>query len=127
MLTPQTAARFAAGFKQLIDVGMRFKLRDEIYQRRWDPERSRDRLVHDLPEDPTGLPDIVEDFLYSVLPLCKNENSPYFLGFGDTGDDPAALAGGLLGLFTQQNLINQSFDAPSATFVEIAYCAGFGS
>jgi len=120
MLTPQTAARFAAGFKQLIDVGMRFKLRDEIYQRRWDPERIRDRLVHDLPEDPTVLPDIVEDFLYSVLPLCKNENSPYFLGFGDTGDDPAALAGGLLGLFTQQNLINQSFDAPSATFVEIA-------
>lgn len=119
-LTPQTATRHAAVFKQLIDIGVRFKLRDEIYLRRWEPERIRDRLVHDLPDDPTALPEIIEDFLYSVLPLCKNENSPYFLGFGDTGDDPAALAGGLLGLFTQQNLINQSFDAPSATFVEIA-------
>lgn len=120
MLTSQTAPRFAAVFKQLIDIGVRFKLRDEIYLRRWAPERIRDLLVRDLPDEPTVLPDIVEDFLYSVLPLCKNENSPYFLGFGDTGDDPAALAGGLLGLFTQQNLINQSFDAPSATFVEIA-------
>ncbi len=120
MLTPQTATRFATVFKQLIDIGVRFKLRDEIYVRRWEPERIRDHLVRDLSDEPTALPDIVEDILYSVLPLCKNENSPYFLGFGDTGDDPAALAGGLLGLFTQQNLINQSFDAPSATFVEIA-------
>lgn len=119
MLTPQTAARYAAVFKQLIDIGVRFKLRDEVYLQRWEPERIRDHLVCDLPDDPTELSDIVEDVLSCVLPLCKNENSPYFLGFGDTGDDPAALAGGLLGMFTQQNLINQSFDAPSATFVEI--------
>jgi Pyridoxal-dependent decarboxylase conserved domain len=63
--------------------------------------------------------DVLAEFAHAVLPLCKNEASPRFLGFGDTGDDIAALAGDVLALFTQQNLINQSFDSPSATFIEI--------
>lgn len=107
-------------FKDLVEAGVEFKLRDEIYERRASPLRIRDAIVQDLPELPTQLSEVIAEFRADVLPLCKNENSPRFLGFGDTGDDPAALAGGLLALFTQQNLINQSFDSPSATFIEIA-------
>jgi L-2,4-diaminobutyrate decarboxylase len=120
VLAPHSAEPLAKMFGRLIEIGVDFKLQDEVYRRRWSPERIRDSLIYDLPDEATPLADIADDFVESVLPLCKNENSPYFLGFGDTGDDPAALCGGLLALFTQQNLINQSFDSPSATFVEIA-------
>ncbi|MEV0217275.1 pyridoxal-dependent decarboxylase [Micromonospora sp. NPDC050695] len=119
-LTSENRESHTEVFKHLIDVCVDFKLQDQIYRQRRSPEQIRDILVRELPEHPTDLAEIIDDFRHSVLPLCKNENSPYFLGFGDTGDDPAALAGGLLALFTQQNLINQSFDSPSATFVEIA-------
>ncbi|NDL60194.1 pyridoxal phosphate-dependent decarboxylase family protein [Phytoactinopolyspora mesophila] len=83
------------------------------------PQRIRDLLIRDLPEKASTLDAVLESFVDEVLPLCKNEASPRFLGFGDTGDDAAALAGGILALLTQQNLINQSFDSPSATFVEM--------
>lgn len=103
-----------------LDIGLGFKGDSAIYGRRRDPKQVRDALVTDLPDEETTLDAALTSFVDEVLPLCKNEASPHFLGFGDTGDDPAALAGGILALLTQQNLINQSFDSPSATFVEIA-------
>lgn len=42
------------------------------------------------------------------------------MGFPDAGNSIAALGWAMLKDFLQQNLINQSFCAPSATFVEIA-------
>ncbi|MBB5786409.1 pyridoxal phosphate-dependent decarboxylase family protein [Jiangella mangrovi] len=111
--------------KSLIDLGMAFKDQEQIYARRLAPTAIRDLVVTDLPDAATSLADLVAEFQHDLLPLCKNEASPQFLGFGDTGDDPAALAGSLLAMFTQQNLINQSFDSPSATFVEIAVLRWF--
>ncbi len=102
-----------------LTLGLDFKLQPEIYHARLRPDQARDLLVSELPEQPSPLADVLAEFADTVLPLCKNEASPRFLGFGDTGDDIAALAGGVLALFTQQNLINQSFDSPSATFIEI--------
>lgn len=110
----------AAFLHRVLDLGLTFKEQSEIFGRRMSPQRIRDLLVNELPEQPSTLDAIFESFVDDVLPLCKNEASPRFLGFGDTGDDPAALAGGILAMLTQQNLINQSFDSPSATFVEIA-------
>lgn len=57
-----------------------------------------------------ALTDLLSEFGREVLPYCKNEASPRFVGFGDTGADFAALAGGILALLTQQNLINQLLD-----------------
>ncbi|MFG1928981.1 pyridoxal phosphate-dependent decarboxylase family protein [Cryptosporangium sp. NPDC048952] len=111
---------FAELLTGLVRAGLRFKGREEIYGDRQEPAAIRRRLLVDLAESSTPLTEVIAEFGRDVLPLCKNEASPRFLGFGDTGDDPAALAGGVLALLTQQNLINQSFDAPSATFVEIA-------
>lgn len=105
---------------RVVNVGMEFKYQSDIFRTRLPPERIRDLLVSELPLQSSTLDAVLGTFEQVILPLCKNEASPRFLGFGDTGDDPAALAGGLLALFTQQNLINQSFDSPSATFVEIA-------
>lgn len=102
-----------------LEVGLSFKHRPEIFGRRLPPEQIRNLLVDDLPDQASRLEAVLKSFVDVVLPLCKNEASPSFLGFGDTGDDLAALAGGILAMFTQQNLINQSFDSPSATFVEV--------
>ncbi|MFI7002091.1 pyridoxal phosphate-dependent decarboxylase family protein [Nocardia sp. NPDC050175] len=103
-----------------LDLGLRFKQQPDIFGKRLPAKDIRDLLLTRLPADPTSVQEVVEIFTNDVLPLCKNESSPRFLGFGDTGDDLGALAGGILAMLTQQNMINQSFDAPSATFIEIA-------
>ncbi|MEV6328391.1 pyridoxal-dependent decarboxylase [Streptomyces sp. NPDC051909] len=105
---------------RLLAVGVDFKLGDQVTRKRLTPSEMRDLLVTDLPEEPAGVDAVVRELVDTVLPMCNNEASPRFLGFGHTGADLAALAGGLLALFAQQNLINQSFAAPSATLTEIA-------
>jgi L-2,4-diaminobutyrate decarboxylase len=113
--TETTAALLA----QAIDIGLAFKQQPEIFRTRLPPTHVRDLLLAPLPERPSQVGEVLRDFADTVLPLCKNEASPRFLGFGDTGDDVGALVGGVLALLTQQNLINQSFDSPSATFIEV--------
>ncbi|MEU6562632.1 pyridoxal phosphate-dependent decarboxylase family protein [Nocardia nova] len=103
-----------------VDLGVRFKADPGIYGRRAEPEAIRDQLLTVLPVDSSSPREVLAEFEATVLPLCKNEASPRFMGFGDTGDDPCALMGSVLSALTQQNMINQSFDSPSATFVEIA-------
>ncbi|MFC9654114.1 pyridoxal phosphate-dependent decarboxylase family protein, partial [Streptomyces sp. NPDC056937] len=105
---------------RLVTVGVEFKLDDQVTRKRLTPQDIRDLLVTELPEQSTGVHDVAQELVDVVLPLCNNEASPRFLGFGHTGADVSALAAGLLALFAQQNLINQSFAAPSATFTEIA-------
>ncbi|MFI8973148.1 pyridoxal phosphate-dependent decarboxylase family protein [Nocardia asteroides] len=102
-----------------LDLGLQFKTRSEIFARRTTAQEIRDLLVTDLPAEPMAGDRVLADFVERVLPLCKNEASPRFMGFGDTGDDHLALTGSVLAVLTQQNMINQSFDSPSATFVEI--------
>jgi L-2,4-diaminobutyrate decarboxylase len=117
-----TAARLddaAAVLTRAINLGLDFKLQPEIYRARLRADQARDLLVSELPATGCALDELLSEFADIVLPLCKNEASPRFLGFGDTGDDVAALAGEVLSVLTQQNLINQSFDSPSATFIEI--------
>ncbi|MCX5211851.1 pyridoxal-dependent decarboxylase [Kitasatospora sp. NBC_00240] len=119
-LTAEHREELRGLFTRLIDLGLDFKLQDSVFQARRQPFELRDTLLVPLPEEGSPIEAVLDEFVRDVLPDCKNENSPFFLGFGDTGDDVAALCGGLLSLFTQQNLINQSFDSPSGTFVEIA-------
>jgi L-2,4-diaminobutyrate decarboxylase len=103
-----------------IDVGIEFKRESPALAEPTDPLVLRDWFVDDLPDAGTGAEAVTAEIVERLLPLCKNEAHPQFCGFGDTGDDPAALAAGIIAMFTQQNLINQRFDAPVATFIEIA-------
>jgi L-2,4-diaminobutyrate decarboxylase len=120
VLTPDSRGEAAALLKELVDLGIGFKLDETLYQRRESPHALRDLIVHGLPDHSSAVEEVVDEIRTVLLPYCKNEASPRFLGFGDTGADIAALAGAIIALFTQQNLINQQFDAPSATFAEIA-------
>lgn len=120
LLTPDNRAAALRLLDGVLRTGVDFKLGQPVYTARLDAHELRDRLVRPLADNPVDLTDLLAEFGREVLPYCKNEASPQFLGFGDTGADLAALAGGLLALLTQQNLINQDFDSPSATFCEIA-------
>lgn len=111
--------RLARTLREALEIGIRFKASESVYQERASAPRIRDRIVKSMPKNGRTVDRLLKDFSADVLPFCKNEASPRFLGFGDTGDDAAALAGEILAILLQQNLINQSFDAPSATFVEI--------
>jgi L-2,4-diaminobutyrate decarboxylase len=107
-------------FHQAITVGARFKADESAYHQRATATQLRDLLVRDLPQTGTDLTGLIEEFEAEILPWCRNEASPRFLGFADTGDDPGALIGELLATFTQQNLINQGFDSPGATFIDVS-------
>ncbi|MFJ4030182.1 pyridoxal phosphate-dependent decarboxylase family protein [Paenarthrobacter sp. NPDC089989] len=104
---------------QALLLGAAFKESDGIFAMRASSEELRDMLVEELPWQTSDAISVLRDFEQRVLPYCKNEASAHFMGFGDTGNDTAALAGGILALFVQQNLINQDFDSPSATFIDI--------
>ncbi|MET7305321.1 pyridoxal-dependent decarboxylase [Embleya sp. NPDC005575] len=121
VLTPATRDRALALLAGALSTGVDLKVREDIYAApRVAPERLRDLIVDDLPEVSSDPGQVIDDIRRGMLPYCKNEASPRFAGFADTGADIAALAGAVLALFAQQNLINQSFDSPSATFVDIA-------
>ncbi len=100
--------------------GVDFKLRDVPREMRASPERLRDLLLTGLPRSGEDVASVVDELVSSALPHCTNEAAPGFLGFGETGADVAALCGGVLGMFTQQNMLAQEVDAPWATFAEIA-------
>lgn len=114
----ETRDETAALLIKALNLGLDFKLQPEVFRERIPSAQARDRLISPLPDHPGTVEEALTEFTDTMLPLCKNEASPQFLGFGDTGDDVGALTGGVLALLTQQNLINQSFDSPSATFIE---------
>jgi hypothetical protein len=84
-----TASRDAtqrwAVLHRALDLGFAFKTNHAVYQRRTDPTTLRDRLVTDLPDTGTSVNDLLDQFTTEVLPWCKNEASPRFMGFTDTG------------------------------------------
>jgi L-2,4-diaminobutyrate decarboxylase len=78
-----------------------------------------ERYLTTIPEegcDYETLTALIDDLLSHSF----NFASPHFLGFPDAGDSVAAIAGGLVEVLAQQNLLNASFCAKAATFVEIA-------
>lgn len=111
---------FAPLLHEIVEAVISFKREAPALAELVNPLRLRDELVDDLPNLGSGAAAVSTEILERLLAWCKNEAHPQFCGFGDTGDDPAALAAGIIGMFTQQNLINQRFDAPAATFIEIA-------
>jgi len=106
-------------FRKIIDVGIKFKMQDHVTTRHI-PMSEGKKLLTELPQNGESLEKILKEFQKEVLPYCTNFSSQNFMGFPDAGNSVAAIGGGLLSDMLQQNLINQSFCAPSATFIEIA-------
>ena len=88
-----TTEETAALVPQAVDIGLAFKDQPEIYRRRREPAAIRDALPTCLAMDGEPLEAVLDDFVQTVLPLCKNETNPRFMGFAETGDGLARLAG----------------------------------
>lgn len=106
-------------FKKIIDIGVDFKLQENVTEKCITNE-GIEQILADLPENGISVEEVLEEFKRNILPYCTNFSSKKFLGFPDAGNSVSAIGGDVLANFLQQNLINQSFCAPSATFVEIS-------
>src|SRR6266568_1269865 len=106
-------------FDEITEIGIDFKLGDRVTERHLTAEEGK-ALITALPLEGAPTQAVLDEFVDTILPYCTNFSSKNFMGFPDSGNSVAAIGGSMLCNFLQQNLINQSFCAPSATFVEIA-------
>lgn len=105
---------------RIINIGLRFKLQKQVNARRATPEELKLKLVKPLSDKGVSVDGILDEFEDTILPYCTNFAAEKFMGFPDTGSSVAGIGGAVMTDLLQQNLINQSFCAPSATFVEVA-------
>lgn len=110
--------------KEAIDIGMFFKLQNNTNEKYLDMNKGL-HLVKQLPKNGMPLSKVLKEFKNIFLPYCTNFSSPLFMGFPDAGNSVAAIMGSIISDFLQQNLINQTFCAPSATFLEISVIRWF--
>lgn len=106
-------------FNDVINLGIEFKLKDEVALKKVDFEKIHNQLCQ-LPEEGKSMDDIIKEIKDDILPYCTNFSSNNFMGFPDAGNSIAGISGALLTDFLQQNLINSSFCAPIGTYIEIA-------
>ncbi|MBE5806463.1 MAG: pyridoxal-dependent decarboxylase [Clostridiales bacterium] len=104
--------------KKIIDLGIDFKCQENFAQKIVSKEDLNEILK--TPLNGIELDTLIEDFKENVLPFCSNFGTTNFMGFPDAGNSVAGIAGAITADFLQQNLINSSFCAPIATYLEIA-------
>lgn len=103
---------------QIIDLGIKFKLKENFKEKTISDELKQ--KLFEMPINSNKMSDIIRLVEKDVIPYCSNFGSTKFMGFPDAGNSIAAISGAVLSDFLQQNLINSSFCAPIATYIEIA-------
>lgn len=103
---------------EVVDMGLNFKLQENFRKK----HLSKDVIekLFKMPIETTELEKIIFLMKKEVLPYCSNFGTEKFMGFPDAGNSIAGISGAVLSDFLQQNLINSSFCAPIATYMEIA-------
>lgn len=103
----------------VVRAGVEFKQRKQFL-----PPASPDQLAaiatEPLPEKGTDADALLDELRLAYLPLMPNFSSPMFMGFPDSGNNIAAIAGALLGQLVNVNMINSTFCSQGATEMEIA-------
>lgn len=104
--------------KNLIDIGVESKINHKFKEKNFN---IKDNLsIFDLPIEGQEINSLINDFKKDVIPYCSNFSSTKFMSFPDAGNSVAGLSGAIMADFLQQNLINSTFCAPIATYLEIA-------
>lgn len=103
---------------ETINIATNFKLNNKFKEKIYNLENFEDLLK--LPIEGTELRELLKYFEENILPYCSNFSNEKFMSFPDAGNSVAALSGAIFSDFLQQNLINASFCAPIATYIEIA-------
>lgn len=115
----QENKQYAEGcLKQVLDIGLNFKLNNNFKAKKYMGQNFNKLL--DIPYDGVELKELLKNFENEILPYCSNFANENFMGFPDAGNSIAGISGAVLADFLQQNLINSSFCAPIATYMEIA-------
>lgn len=102
----------------IVDIGLNFKLQDNFRDKH--VSQTQIQKLFEMPENTTKLEDVIDFVKENVLPYCSNFGTEKFMGFPDAGNSIGGISGAVLSDFLQQNLINSSFCAPIATYMEIA-------
>ncbi len=103
---------------EVIDIGLEFKLGEKFKEKNVSNE-IKEQILR-MPENSRSMEDIIQLVEKEIVPCCSNFSSTKFMGFPDSGNSIAAITGTVLSDLLQQNLINSSFCAPIATYIEIA-------
>lgn len=103
---------------EIVDMGLNFKLQENFREKHITENIIQNILK--MPVNTTKLEDIIIFMKEEILPYCSNFGTEKFMGFPDAGNSIAGISGAVLSDFLQQNLINSSFCAPIATYMEIA-------
>ena len=110
-------------FNNALNIGLGFKLSDSIKEKVFDESMINDMLK--IPIHGIELNKLLKQFEEDIIPYCSNFGSLFFMGFPDAGNSIAGISGAIIADFLQQNLINSSFCAPIATYMEIAVITWF--
>lgn len=105
-------------FEEALQIGLDFKLNNSFKEKKYNKENFKELL--ETPVSGIELKKLLKQFQTEILPYCSNFGNETFMGFPDAGNSIAGISGAILADFLQQNLINSSFCAPIATFMEIA-------
>ena len=108
---------------QALDMGFDFKLNADFKAKKYDKENMKELL--ETPLKGMELKKLLKSFEENILPYCSNFGNEKFMGFPDSGNSIAGISGAIIADFLQQNLINSSFCAPIATYMEIAVIKWF--
>ena len=108
---------------QALEMGLNFKLNAEFKTKKYEKENMNDLLK--TPIKGTELKKLLKTFEKDIIPYCSNFGNEKFMGFPDAGNSIAGISGAIIADFLQQNLINSSFCAPIATYMEIAVIKWF--
>jgi L-2,4-diaminobutyrate decarboxylase len=106
-----------------LNMGIDFKVNAKFKEKNYDASNFNDLLEY--PVDGTELKELLGYFKSDIMPYCSNFSNTKFMGFPDSGNSIGAISGAILSDFLQQNLINASFCAPIATYIEIAVIKWF--
>lgn len=87
-------------FNDVINLGIEFKLKDEVALKKVDFEKIHNQLCQ-LPEEGKSMDDIIKEIKDDILPYCTNFSSNNFMGFPDAGNSIAGISGALLTDFLQ--------------------------
>lgn len=105
-------------FEYAMNLGINFKLNTDVKKKNFNQEKL-DSLLQ-MPMKGTEVSELLKEFEHEILPFCSNFSSEKFMGFPDAGNSISGICGAIISDFLQQNLINSSFCAPIATYLEIS-------
>lgn len=105
-----------AHLKKTLELGVDFKNQKKVIQE-YQEEREFVRF-DDIPQVGISINEL-EKIYQNVLKKSTNFSSPNFVGFPDAGNSVVGISSNILSVFLNQNLINQNFCAPEATFIEM--------